>query len=317
MNTCRLDKIFDVYNGLPSNKVIFTNKQKGIEYKRPSNSFRGTNAGYIKTPNNKYIYPKYTLFVSTDGEGSHTFSYVSTDIFVGNSNISILIPKIKLSLKEKIYYATCITHNRFKFSYGRKPKGYRLTSLQIPTKDAIPPWVYEIDLEKYKETGPKFKPSNELIDTYGWKHFKITDIFNLIKGDGYTTTTAKNSAGNNKFISSTEHNNGLECRTGLLNKHKGNCVSRGVENSSAIFYHDDEEFSTNKHVILFYLKNKKMTKNIGLFLITLLHTSDNKYSYGRMAGLNRIRNDSIKLPINKNGYPDWNWVESFMENLKI
>ncbi len=37
-----------------------------------------------------------------------------------------------MSLQEKIYYAIVISSNRFKFSYGRKPKGNRLTEIIVP-----------------------------------------------------------------------------------------------------------------------------------------------------------------------------------------
>ena len=37
-----------------------------------------------------------------------------------------------MSLEEKLFYAVCITKNRYRFSYGRKPKGKRLKSLVLP-----------------------------------------------------------------------------------------------------------------------------------------------------------------------------------------
>jgi hypothetical protein len=70
--------------------------------------------------------------VSTDGQGSHTYTYVSSFEFVPNSNVAVLIPKEEMSLQEKLYYAACITNNRFKFSYGRKPKGERLKDILLP-----------------------------------------------------------------------------------------------------------------------------------------------------------------------------------------
>ena len=39
-----------------------------------------------------------------------------------------------MTLKEKLFYSMCITHNRFKFSYGRKPKGFRLENVLLPDK---------------------------------------------------------------------------------------------------------------------------------------------------------------------------------------
>ena len=50
---------------------------------------------------------------------------------VPNSDVSVLIPKIDMSIEEKMYYAVCITNNRYRFSYGRKPKGKRLKSLLL------------------------------------------------------------------------------------------------------------------------------------------------------------------------------------------
>ena len=34
--------------------------------------------------------------------------------------------------EEKLFYAQCITANRYLFSYGRKPKGKKLKSIKIP-----------------------------------------------------------------------------------------------------------------------------------------------------------------------------------------
>ena len=45
-----------------------------------------------------------------------------------------------MTLNEKIYYARCITMNRYKFSYGRKPKGERLKQIGLP--DIAPSWVH-------------------------------------------------------------------------------------------------------------------------------------------------------------------------------
>ena len=37
-----------------------------------------------------------------------------------------------MSLETKLLYAAYITANRFKFSYGRNPKGERLAELLLP-----------------------------------------------------------------------------------------------------------------------------------------------------------------------------------------
>ena len=132
-NQARLDEIFTVYNGIASTKIELYNdkKDKSIAFVRPASTHQRTLSGFLekKSVEKKHIYPKGTLFVSTNGEGSHSYSYVSTMEFVPNSDVSVLIPKEDMSVEEKIYYALCITKNRYRFSYGRKPKGKRLKSL--------------------------------------------------------------------------------------------------------------------------------------------------------------------------------------------
>jgi hypothetical protein len=53
--------------------------------------------------------------------------------FAPNSDVVALIPKAPMTLAEKVFYAVAITQNRFKFSYGRKPKGERLGQILLPT----------------------------------------------------------------------------------------------------------------------------------------------------------------------------------------
>jgi len=135
-NQVRLDEIFIVHNGIASTKIELYNdkKEKSIAFMRPASTHQRTLSGFLdkKSVEKKHIYPKGTLFVSTNGEGSHTYSYVSTMEFVPNSDVSVLLPKVDMRVEEKIYYALCITKNRYRFSYGRKPKGKRLKSLILP-----------------------------------------------------------------------------------------------------------------------------------------------------------------------------------------
>ena len=49
-----------------------------------------------------------------------------------------------MCLREKLAFALHITANRFRFSYGRKPKGDRLKSVLLPS--AMPEQWNELDL---------------------------------------------------------------------------------------------------------------------------------------------------------------------------
>lgn len=146
-----LDDLFYVKNGIASYEVIRSDikeNENWIPYIRPSYRQETSIDAYVNknlVPSEK-VFPAGTLYVSTDGQGSHTFSYVSTFEFVPNSNVSVLIPKREMSLQEKLFYAHCITNNRYKFSYGRKPKGERLQIVLVP--EYPPHYVTDYNIDK-------------------------------------------------------------------------------------------------------------------------------------------------------------------------
>lgn len=138
-------ELFEPTNGVSVNKVSYidADADNSIIYLRPSKTYIGTIKGHIDKSkiDDKYIFPKETIFVSTNGQGSHTYSYVSTFEFVPNSDVVALVPRNEMSLELKLFYAQCITNNRYKYSYGRKPKGNRLFELDLPLDSEIPKWL--------------------------------------------------------------------------------------------------------------------------------------------------------------------------------
>lgn len=131
-----IDKLFEIQNGIAATNLKESIRpfSNSIMYIRPASTHSRTLRSFIDKSSIKMenIYQSGSLFVSTNGEGSHSYSYVSTENFVPNSDVSVLIPKEKMSLELKIYYAKCITANRHLFSYGRKPKGFKLKKIKIP-----------------------------------------------------------------------------------------------------------------------------------------------------------------------------------------
>jgi hypothetical protein len=145
----RLDTIFEVKSGtLVNAKHRSENRLSSdyLPYIRPSKTQTTSFVEYVDgtAVSSQYIFPRHTLYISTNGQGSHTYSYVSIENFVPNTDVSPLLPKRLMSLQEKLYYAAIITAHRPLFSYGRKPKGERLKALMIPKW--APPFVYDEDI---------------------------------------------------------------------------------------------------------------------------------------------------------------------------
>ena len=149
----KLNELFQPFHGIPVGKVKFVDieNENSIKFFRPSKTYKGTFNAYIDKSriNEKHIFPKNTLFVSTNGQGSHSYAWVSTSDFVPNSNTLVLLPKREMSIKEKLFYSYVITKNRYKFSYGRKPKGDRLVNIKIPKFP--PPFINNISFLKTDE----------------------------------------------------------------------------------------------------------------------------------------------------------------------
>ena len=144
-----LGELFDVVNGIASTDVDRLPVRKNanwVPYLRPSYRQATSIDAYVNrqaVPQGK-LFPKGTLYVSTDGQGSHTYAYVSASDVVPNSNICVLLPRRPMCLREKLAYALLITANRYRFSYGRKPKGDKLKAVMLP--DAIPEAWNQADL---------------------------------------------------------------------------------------------------------------------------------------------------------------------------
>ena len=132
-----LSDLFFIKNGLASSHVKILDEAADeffFRYLRPSKTYEGSIDGFVdsRLVDKKYIFPPETIYVSTDGQGSHTHSYVSSFDLIPNSNVAVLIPKRNMSVQEKLFYSICITLNRYRYSYGRKPKGDRLAKMLVP-----------------------------------------------------------------------------------------------------------------------------------------------------------------------------------------
>lgn len=132
-----LSELFEVENGIAANNLLRSKTRRSenwVPFIRPSYRQSTSIDAYVNkflVPQNK-VFPRGTLYVSTNGQGSHTYSYVSATEFVPNSDVAVLKPKRAMTLREKLFYAMCISRNRYKFSYGRKPKGDKLEAIMLP-----------------------------------------------------------------------------------------------------------------------------------------------------------------------------------------
>ncbi len=316
-----LSDLFEVKNGLASSEAEISDQKTAdffVPYIRPSSSYANLVAGYLdrNKVNKKYIFSSESIIVSTDGEGSHTYSYVSPVDFVPNSNVAVLIPKRQMSLKEKIYYSLCITKNRYRFSYGRKPKGERLQRINLP--DKMPDRFEKIGL--IDETEIKKSISNKKIslNTEKWEWFDYPEAFDVVKGH-YNNRPELDDQGI-PFISATENNNGITdfvAREGTkIFSGKSITVTNDGSIGNAFYQENDFTCSHSVNVIKINKKyNKELNQYIALFLIPLIQKEKFRFNYGFKWRIERMKESKIKLPVDKDGDPDWRFMEDYIKSL--
>ncbi len=155
------------------------------------------------------------------------------------------------------------------------------------------------------------------MDISSWHKYKVGKIF--------TISTTKHSVkedfnkGKMPYISRTSFNNGcdfyadvdIEVDADIITK--GDCISIGAEGRYA--FYQKEDFVTG--VKVYTLRNDKMNENSALFICTMLNTEIYRYNYGRARILEKIENEDILLPYYSEEEPDWDYMNSYIAELKI
>lgn len=312
-----LKELFSIHRGLLSSKLDISETRTDdytLPYIRPASEYRSLIAGYLiadAIPSN-YIHSVNTLLVSTDGHGSHTYAYVSGIKFVPNSNVVALKPKREMSTREKIFYAMCITKNRWLFSYGRKPKAGRLASIELPEKP--PGWIFEVDIPDYEGVENEAGLRKIDLSQRKWKNFSYADLFDIQKGT--RVVNSKLNKGETPLVRPLKHSNGYAAKVSLEPNHDANTISVNYNSQGGVaeaFYQPVPYFATDDVNVLY--SKFDLTPEIGMFLITLIRKERFRFNYGRKWNMQRMKESIIKLPVDKNGDPDWDFMQSYIESL--
>lgn len=159
------------------------------------------------------------------------------------------------------------------------------------------------------------KLSDPKLNTDNWQEFKISDLFDVVKGKGYNSKEAEENPGYNNFISATSMNNGVAYRTSLENKHKGNRITISSDGACMDAFYQENSFSCSPSVLVLNPNFKEFNKYIGLFICVILELQKIKYHYGRKSNLKRVSKTIIKLPVNELGEPDYQFMEYYIKIL--
>ena len=114
------------------------------------------------------------------------------------------------------------------------------------------------------------------------------------------------------YITTQAENNGVEGHYDFFTEQGGMITVDSAVAGFASWQPDN--FSASDHVEKL-IPLFPINAYIALFLVTLLNANQFRYNYGRKASQTRLRKQQIRLPLHKNGTPDFALMENYIKSL--
>ena len=315
----KLNQIFKITTG------ACVNKQELEKGKIPRISVKGINngiQGYFKTINSKN-YREEENFIS--------FSFLGTCFYHPyKASLDMKVHCLKPLNYTLNKYSGLFLVNIFKKSY------YGVFNDQISSSDlkneyislpidksGNPDWEYmENTIKATEQEIIDIIKEHELRISYisriKWKKFKLIDLFelHLAKGD---LQPKKLENGDIPLVSAGMTNNGIVMNIkegdGKSEKFNSNVIT--IDMFGKAFYQNKDFFAVS-HGRVNILKPKfKLNYYIGSFFVSVF---DKKligdFSFSKMCSQGRLQNETILLPVNKKGMPDFESMENFIKQIE-
>lgn len=301
-----VDDLFHVYSGSKLDYGKQTETADGINFVSRNSNNNGV-VGKVVLEEGMKVFKKGDITVPLGG--SYLLSaFVQDEDFVTAQNVCVLRSKKEMTEIEKWFYCYSLRLNRFKFSaFGREVNKY-IKDIELP--DKIPNWVYFHKIKKIETTNRK---KYEKFNIKAWKEIKIKELFNVV---GSKTTPINKleeyGLGKYPYITTQSKNNGVAGSYDYYTE-EGNVLTI---DSAVLGYctYQEFNFSASDHVEKLIPKFK-MNKYIALFFVTLINKENFRYNYGIKYNQTRIRETNIRIPVDKDNNPDFEYMEKFIKEL--
>lgn len=149
-----------------------------------------------------------------------------------------------------------------------------------------------------------------------WKEFAISDVFD-VSGTITTHPSKLVAKGNTPRVTCAATNNGLDDFYTNEPTEKGGVITIDSATIGFVGYHPYDFIATD-HVEKLTLKDgQKLPYLAGLFVKKAIENAvGTKYSYGYKFAQQRIKRQTILLPITPDGTPDWQFMEDYMREVE-
>lgn len=267
---------------------------------------------------------------------SATIGYVSyqKNDFIATDHVEKICAKNNgyISREVGLFIKTSIENSaNSKYGYGYKFSQTRIKrqKIMLPIDDKNNPnwhfmeeYIKEREIKQRQDLKEYYK--NRLLDLVicpevlidvEWGEFFVSDVFDTVQR-GKRLTKVNQIDGEIPYISSTALNNGVDNFIGNTEKVRKSDNDLTLANSGSVgacFYHN-YEYIASDHVTSLRLLNGSDT--VYKFISVILGRLEEKYSFNREINDTRIKREKILLPIDKDGNPNWFYMENFIKNIE-
>lgn len=262
------------------------------------------------------------LSLSRVGNAGLTFVQ-PRDFYIADNAYALKLKNITGNVYIYLFISTVLNLETKKYSYGRIINSkYLETKIKLPADaNGQPDWLFMENFikNKYikteKRITTKIKHKELPFDTTKWKSFKLGNLFTFKPGKIVSTEVL--SEGNDLFYcGAKKDDNGVIGKYAYDAKYvsPGNCMVFICDGQGSIGYNNymDKDFFATVNLVLGY--NEHLNKYIGLFVTTVLDLERPKFSFGRKRK-KTLSDTNVKLPADKNGNPDWDYMEKYIKSL--
>lgn len=240
-------------------------------------------------------------------------SFLQQKPFYTAQNIKVLSPKKPMSDLEKLFYCFCIKANRFKYTSHGREANTTLNDLLIPEKMPDEWNISEKDQLNKLQNQPIISKDIEL-KTESWKWFELVDLFEVSASrDGLSDGLTE--GGKTPYVTSSESNNGVTSFFEEEATNKAGTITANRGGSVGYFFYQPVDYMSTPVDVRILTPKFEIDSYIGLFMKTILQLEKYRYNYSRKMGSDRLREFKIKLPVDSNNKPDWDFMRDYIKSL--
>lgn len=306
-----VEDLFDVEYGhsLSLNALKQTDSTNGYAFVSRTARNNGV-AAYIEKPAGLEPREAGLLTVCLRSRNYTLATFVQPRAFFCAYHIQVLTPKTEMTLQEKLWWAQCITANRYRFNFGRQANR-TLATLELP--DEMPAWVRATEVPSFEQPAHGATSVPDL-STDTWQPYRIGALFDVARGRNVLKRDMV--AGGTAYVSASASNNGISAMIDSEADYPGGQITVASNGSVGEAFYQPYPFIASGDVSVL-LSKRPLTSEASLFVCSVISAEKYRWNYGRKWSVTRLRASTFKLPATDSGEPDWDGMADYIRSFPL